>query len=75
MVTQEHQHSVTNVESVLKDVQAVMDAEQQHVTLVFEDLGLGDGLLKMQNKIRLLPADSSVLLDASRLLDSSTLVE
>ena len=75
VVTQEHQHSVTNVESVLKDVQAVMDAEQQHVTLVFEDLGLGDGLLKMQNKIRLLPADSSVLLDASRLLDSSTLVE
>ena len=75
MVTQEQQHSVTNVESVLKDVQAVMDAEQQHVTLVFEDLGLGDGLLKMQNKIRLLPADSSVLLDASRLLDSSTLVE
>ena len=75
MVTQEHQHSVTNVESVLKDVQAVMDAEQQHVTLVFEDLGLGDGLLKMQNKIRLLPAESSVLLDASRLLDSSTLVE
>ena len=52
-----------------------MDTEQQHVTLVFEDLGLGDGMLKMQNKIRLLPADSSILLDASRLLDSSTLVE
>ena len=74
-MTQEHHQSAKNVESVLKDVQAVMDTEQQHVTLVFEDLGLGDSLLKMQNKIRLLPADSSILLDASRLLDSSTLVE
>ena len=50
----------------LKNIKAVPDSDQQHVTLVFAD-GQGGKSRKMQNKIELLPSNASILQNTSKL--------
>ena len=62
-----------NLDSVLKNVHAVMDPEQQHVSLVFTGIDNANETFQMQSKIRLFQSDMSLNISKkpSQLIDDS----
>ena len=58
------QETTDNMNSLLKNVHAVMNQEQSNVTLVFQGLDDQTGSHKMQSKIKLHPYDSDILKEA-----------